>query len=113
MGARVGADFLEMQGFGVMFLGADVPTDSLVSMIAKEKPDLVALSVTMSFHLDSLRRTVDRVRAALPQVPITVGGHALSWAPEIAAELPDEVAIGEDAPQLVKRARELLKMDVA
>ncbi len=33
-----------------VFLGADVPTGSLLQVIEEEKPDLLALSITMPFH---------------------------------------------------------------
>src|SRR6201992_2596481 len=53
--ARLLADALEVGGYDVRFLGADVPLDSLVHSIEVETPDVVALSMTMLFHLSALR----------------------------------------------------------
>lgn len=86
--ARLIADYLDHAGFTVRSYGADLPTDHLVATLAKGKLDVLALSATMSFNLPALRTTVTKVRAALgDQLPIIVGGHALRWSPNIAAEL--------------------------
>src|SRR4051794_10664616 len=51
MGARVAADFFEMAGFDVRFLGASVPHDTLVASVRESPPDLLVLSAAMTFHL--------------------------------------------------------------
>jgi methanogenic corrinoid protein MtbC1 len=84
--ARLVADFLDLAGFDVRYLGADVPFDDLIRMIEAEQPDLIGLSVTMSFNVPALRTAVARVRAAIDR-PIFIGGHATAWAPGLAAEL--------------------------
>ena len=73
--ARLVADALDLAGFDVRFVGANVPTDSLLEMIAFDKPDLVALSATMSFHGPSMRAAVARTASRLPPrrtLPTTV-----------------------------------------
>lgn len=86
--ARLAADALDLAGYDVRFLGADVPTESLVSMIRRERPDLVALSATMSFNLRSLRMTVARLRSDFGEaLPILVGGAACDTLADPAAEL--------------------------
>jgi methanogenic corrinoid protein MtbC1 len=76
-----------MEGFDVRFLGADVPSESLAKMVAKEKPDVVVLSMTLPIHREGLRSAVDAVRAVAPAVHIVAGGKAFSWDPSIADEL--------------------------
>ena len=79
MGARVTADFLEMAGYDVRYLGASVPADHLVAMIEETKPHLLALSTTIPTHLPMVRRTVDRVcEATKGQLPILLGGRAFA-----------------------------------
>jgi methanogenic corrinoid protein MtbC1 len=85
--SRLVADVLDLAGFDVRFLGANVPTDSLLPLLEVERPDVLALSVTMSFNVPSLRRAVERVRQTFPSLPIVVGGHATAWAPGLAKEL--------------------------
>ena len=82
--ARLVSDFLEIGGFEVRYLGADVPLYDLMRMLREDPPDLLALSLTMSFNAPALRAAVEEVRIAFPHLPILVGGHALSWEPELA-----------------------------
>jgi methanogenic corrinoid protein MtbC1 len=104
--ARIVADFLDLGGFDVRYLGANVPTDDLMRLLREERPDLLALSVTMSFNIAALRRVVARVRLEHPHLPILVGGHALDWEPDIAREYGVETC-GNDAARLVDSARRL------
>jgi methanogenic corrinoid protein MtbC1 len=108
MGGRMGADFLEMAGFDVRFLGADVPTPSLLEMIDTERPDVVGLSVAMTYHLPSLIKAVQAIRAAHGrELPILVGGHVAAWAPGLQRALDVQV-VGTNADELVLGCRELL-----
>ena len=107
MGARIAADLLDADGHDVIFLGPNVPTDSLVDKVRRERPHLVALSITMTFHADALRRAVAALRADMPGLPIAAGGSAFAWSPALAGELGLE-ASGEDARGLVHDVRRFL-----
>jgi MerR family transcriptional regulator, light-induced transcriptional regulator len=88
MPARLLSDFLELAGFTVMHLGANLPADSLVLLLEQEPPDVLALSVTMVFNVPALRRTVAEVRGRLgSHLPILVGGGAIDELPGLVAEL--------------------------
>jgi methanogenic corrinoid protein MtbC1 len=76
-------------------------------MIASDRPDLVALSVTMSFHVSALREVVSRIRAEHPDLPIAVGGAAVLWT----EGLPRALGITITAPsalELVTAAEQAL-----
>jgi methanogenic corrinoid protein MtbC1 len=103
--ARMVADFLEIEGFDVRYLGADVPHDDLIKLIEAERPDLIGLSVTMSFNVPALRIAVARVRAVTDR-PVFVGGHALRWAASLAGELGVETA-GTTPSEVIAMARRL------
>lgn len=106
--ARLVADALELDGFDVKYLGANVPTDSLLGVIERERPDLVALSVTMSFHVAALREAVSRIRAAVGGgLPIAIGGHACQWSPGLGEQL-GVLALGENAAEVVNACRAAL-----
>lgn len=107
--ARLVADALDTAGFDVRFLGADVPLDHLVRMIEAAPPDLLALSATMSFHATMLRRTVERVRAVAPSLPIAVGGGVCEWTPGLASELQADLS-ATSAGDLVASAKRLLEV---
>lgn len=96
LGARMCADFFEMAGFDVRYLGANVPTDSLVAMVRENPPDVLALSVTMTFNLPALHDAITLSReVAGSHMHVAVGGHALLWAPGLAASLGVEIADGD------------------
>lgn len=105
--ARIVADTLDAAGFAVRFLGASVPTDALVEMVGKYRPDLLALSATMSFHASALRSAVSRVREAYPGVPIAVGGGAFLWSRGLVEDLKAD-ATATSASELVAVTRRLL-----
>jgi methanogenic corrinoid protein MtbC1 len=103
VGARMASDFLEMAGFDVRFLGANVPTSHLLHMLREQPPDLLALSVTMTYHLPALRTALDQVRAIFPHLRIAVGGLAFSWTPGLENDLNVSFH-GRDARELVAAA---------
>ena len=101
MGARMAADLLDLEGHDVIFLGASTPTDHLVGKIQDESPDLVVLSITMTFHVGALQSAVERIRAEVsPAPPIAAGGRAMGWCPELRSALRLS-ASGEDARTLI------------
>jgi methanogenic corrinoid protein MtbC1 len=106
VGARICADVLDLHGFAVRFLGANVPTDCLLGFVERTRPDLVALSVTLPAHLPSARAAVDALRGR-SQVPLAVGGQA--FVQPVAREGWEGVAIfGADALELLRSARRTL-----
>lgn len=107
--ARLVADELDLAGFDVRFLGANVPLDSLLAFIAREDPDLLVLSTTMAFHADSLRATVAQVRRLVPGLPIAIGGQVCEWIERLGSELGVEIS-GCDVSELVRDARQLLQV---
>jgi len=108
LGARVASDFLEMGGFEVQFAGANTPVDSLIGLLELTRPDLLALSVSLSFHMPALRRTVERARAVLGAAfPIAVGGHAVTWDPGAIAGL-DVAVLGGDAATMLANVKRIL-----
>ena len=106
--ARLVADELDVAGFDVRFLGASVPTDHLLTFIAREEPDLIVLSATLALHADAVREAVRRIRELTRgRVPIAVGGQICEWVTALAAELEVPIS-GCDADALVEDARRLL-----
>lgn len=108
--ARLVSDFLELGGFEVRYLGANVPLHDLLRLIDEERPALLALSVTMSFNAHALRTAVERVRERHPSLPILVGGHALGWEPELARSCGVE-SCGPEPSCVVETARRILGVD--
>src|SRR4051794_28127761 len=109
LGTRITADFFEMAGFDVRYLGANVPSDSLVGMVREQQPDLLVLSATMTFldapHLaEAVRRSRD---AGGNRLRLAVGGRAFDAEPKLVEQLGAEV-YGRIAPESVARAMDVL-----
>ncbi len=93
IGARMLADLLDLDGFTVRFLGADVPTESLLAIVREESPRLLILSAAMPERLEELRAAVARVRAAYGRgLSVFVGGQIMDWAPQAVGALDVELA---------------------
>jgi len=105
--ARLVADALDLAGYETRFLGADVPTGSLINVLEQESPNLLALSITMPFHAAALRRQVKSVRDHTDgRLPIAVGGLACDQLKEITAEIRPEI-LATSAQEMVEAANRL------
>ncbi|WP_372950748.1 B12-binding domain-containing protein [Mariniphaga sp.] len=76
IGARMVSDVFELNGWKVYFLGANTPKNDLMNYIQMVKPQIVAISLSIYFHLPTLESTLDRIRSEFPQLTILIGGQA-------------------------------------
>jgi methanogenic corrinoid protein MtbC1 len=105
--ARLVADALDLAGYDTRFLGADVPTASLIDVLDQETPNLLALSITMPFHAASLRRQVKSVRDHTGgRLPLAVGGLACAQLQAITAEISPDI-LAASAREMVDAANRL------
>src|SRR5438552_814216 len=101
LGARMVADFLEMAGFEVAYLGANVPDEHLAQLVRERRPDLVALSATTTSHAPALRRAIGVVRAVEgSRIPIAAGGQLLVRKPDLGRRLGIDIQ-ARDAGTLI------------
>lgn len=106
VGIRIVSDLLELDGFKVIPLGADVPATEVARAAILFEADCVLISAALLCHLTAVRNTVSVVRASTPStLPIIVGGGAFSSDPDLAQRLgADAVAVrAEDAAAVVLR----------
>jgi len=75
IGIRMLADIFEIEGWNTWYLGSNLPDKEIVNMIKEKKPDVIALSVTIMFHLDKLTKLIKQIRDAGIMTPIMVGGY--------------------------------------
>ena len=78
MGARMVTDFFEMDGWDTYYLGANMPTESVVRYLIDCKPNFLAISATMTFHVSTVEDMIRQIRLS-PDIPsdlkIMVGGY--------------------------------------
>lgn len=79
IGAKMIADIFELNGWDGYFLGANMPVHDLIKFIDYKKPDLLGLSLSIYFNMDSLRESIEAVRHHFPDLDLIVGGQAFRW----------------------------------
>ena len=76
IGIKMISDVFEMNGWNAYFLGANTPTNELISFAKAIKPDIFAISLSIYFHLPILEKMIPIIRKEFPELPILVGGQA-------------------------------------
>lgn len=107
VGLRMVADFFELDGWDTHYLGANVPSASVVSTIAERKPDVVAVSATLTRHVPQVAELVSRLRGATAGVHVLVGGYPFNVDPQLWKAVGAD-AHALDADQAVGAANGLL-----
>jgi methylmalonyl-CoA mutase cobalamin-binding domain/chain len=102
IGVRMVADFLEADGWDVLFVGALSPPSAVAELAAAQDVDVVALSASLGQRVSEIVRAVEALRE-LETVPvIAVGGQAFGGDREVAlrtgADLyaPDAASFARD-----------------
>ena len=95
------ADLLSYDGWNVRFIGADLPQDALVELVARERPRFVGLSVALPERMACLRETIARLRVAAPVSKLVVGGRALACADVAGLEVDAAVRSASAAVELM------------
>jgi methanogenic corrinoid protein MtbC1 len=80
IGLRMVADSFQLAGWEIQYLGADVPTTSLIQQIGKWSPDLVGLSLSFAQQLPVVRDIISQLSARFgPARPaVIIGGLAIN-----------------------------------
>lgn len=105
------AVFLRRAGFRVVYLGQNVPLESLEGMIESMHPDAVCISATRTeaaARLYTLGDFLHRLKQATGHVPLLAfGGQVFNHFPHITERLGG-IYLGEDAAVAVQRLSERL-----
>ena len=94
--AQLAADFLELDGWDVAFVGTHVPEASVLAAIESSRPDVLGLSTTMAFNVPKTVALVVAVRRKFSTLPIVLGGRACRGTVELAKELSVAVELTDD-----------------
>jgi methanogenic corrinoid protein MtbC1 len=89
VGARMVADFMEMDGWDVTYLGANTPAGEMMNILKRRKPFMVALSVATVFNLGNVRQLIQMINndQETSAVKVLIGGLAFSDMPQLWQEL--------------------------
>ncbi len=76
VGLRMVGDVFELYGWNTIFLGANTPTNELIKLLHKKTPDILAISISLFFHIPLLEDMIQKIRSEFPDLLIFLGGQA-------------------------------------
>lgn len=111
LGARMVADFLEMDGWDTYYVGANTPVESLLSTVEKTCPLVIGISCTIALHLSSVREIISGMETLglSSTLKVLVGGRPFIVSPSLVksvgahATAPNAQAASLAAAQLLAR----------
>ena len=78
IGKNIVRSMLEANGFDVLDLGIDCPAEKIVETAKAENIQIVALSGVLTLALDSMKATVEAIKAAGLNCKVIIGGAPVS-----------------------------------
>lgn len=100
VGARMVSDFFEMDGWEVNYLGANVPSRDILLTVQDFKPDVVGISCTIPWHMESVKTLIGQVKGDFPKTAVAVGGYAFNKNPDMRIYAGADIW-APDAPETV------------
>jgi len=106
IGKNIVSALLEAEGFDVVDIGVDQPPEEFVKAIKEHHPKIVSLSGLLTEAIESMKNTIDAIRAAglRDQVKIIIGGGRCD---EEAREHTGADVWADDAAAGVRKIKEL------
>jgi len=114
IGVRMVADFFEMEGWNTFYLGANTPHSSVIATLVERQADVLAVSATISYHVDAVRDLISAVRAdpACSRVRILAGGYPFNHDPDLWRKIGADGS-APDAQQAILLAEKITKETAA
>lgn len=107
LGIRMVSDFFELEGWDTYYLGANMPEVQLVQTIEERRPDVVAFSVTMPYHVSAVMQLIKHIRKTCSfSLHIIVGGYAFKTHPGLCKQVGAD-GFAESADEAVKQATKM------
>ncbi|MGQ9543500.1 MAG: cobalamin B12-binding domain-containing protein [Candidatus Bathyarchaeia archaeon] len=80
IGKNIVSMMLEAEGFGVVDLGVDVPTEKFVEAVRRESPEIVGMSTLLTVTMVEMKNVIDALKKAnlRDKVKIIIGGAAVT-----------------------------------
>jgi methanogenic corrinoid protein MtbC1 len=109
MGIRMVADIFELNGWDTNYLGPNLPAEEIVKYAIEYNPDIIALSITMPYHISTLKDTIQVIRnnEYLRDTKIMIGGVPFLH-DELLYKKVGADAYAKDAKEGIMIANELL-----
>ncbi|MFW5735351.1 MAG: cobalamin B12-binding domain-containing protein [Oceanidesulfovibrio sp.] len=110
VGVRMVTDFFEMNGWDTTYLGANMPQDAIVHAVQERRPDILAISLTMSYRLHAVSEILKRVRddESCRGVKVLVGGYCFRAFPDLWKRVGAD-GYAADAAAAIAKAEQLVR----
>jgi len=109
IGLRMLSDMFEMHGWDTYYTGANVPAKAIIDTLLARRADVLALSVTMTYHVTMAKELIAAIRAheSCRRVKILIGGLPFNIDPELWRNVGAD-GYAPDAKKALEVANDLL-----
>jgi methanogenic corrinoid protein MtbC1 len=109
IGIRMISDLFEIDGWDTYYLGANMPDINIISAVKEQQADILAISVTMPFHISKAENLVKKIRndSSLNNLRIIVGGYPFSLVPGLWKQVGADGS-AKDANEAIKLANSMI-----
>lgn len=109
LGARMVADFFEIDGWDSYYTGANTPMNDVVQAVVERRAVVLAISATIAHHVEEVERLIGLVRSRpeCDHVKIIVGGFPFNHQPDLWRQVGAD-GTGHDAESAVIMANGLV-----
>lgn len=114
IGARMVCDFFELDGWHTHYLGANVPTPSVIQTLVQYQANVLAISATITYHVFAVEALIVAVRRT-PEchgVKILVGGYPFKIDPDLWKSIGADGS-ANDAQEAITLANRLTSRSLA
>ena len=103
---RMIADLFYFDGWNVVHLGADTPSEDLVELVRERASDLIVLSLSLPDRLSMALAAVEQLKALDHHPAVFIGGSGIAIADQ--SRLGSADLVSSDPAEAVRAARQLL-----
>lgn len=93
IGARIVSDIFYMNGYDVLYVGANTPLNEIIKMTKVFIPDYIAFSVSDPYNIISARKAIHKLKENNTQSKIIVGGRAFKINPHIFKQIKADLLL--------------------
>jgi methanogenic corrinoid protein MtbC1 len=104
LGCDVLETYLSIKGYKVYNIGTSIPTESILSFIDNNKPDVILISITLEDNIAAGQRLVRKLKDQ-HNIPILIGGFAFQGKkiPKFDGKIISDIAL-EEIPKIIRTA---------
>jgi methanogenic corrinoid protein MtbC1 len=103
LGCDVLETYLSIKGFKVYNIGTSIPTESILSFIQNDKPDIILISITLEDNISAGQRLVKKIKEQY-KIPVLIGGYAIQTekTPKFEGDVICDVGL-EEIPKILRK----------